>query len=76
MTTTATPTATAKLVRTSGHVSVVRTQEPGQLPVWSIHVRGERPIYVALTLADANRVADHWSTVPAVAAVAPENYAR
>lgn len=64
-TNTAAPTATAKLVRTSGHVAVVRTQEPGQLPVWTIHVRGERPIYVALTLADANRVADHWTGVTA-----------
>ena len=63
MPTTTTPTATAKLVRTSGHVSVVRTQEPGQLPVWSIHLRGESPIYVALSLRDADRVADHWIDV-------------
>jgi hypothetical protein len=57
------PTARVTLTRTSGAVSVVRCQEPGELPVWTIHVRGERPIYVALNLRDADRVADHWVSV-------------
>ena len=57
---TANPTARVTLVRTSGRVSLVRAQEPGQLPVWTIHLRGEAPIYVALTRADADRVFAHW----------------
>ena len=54
------PTARVTLIRTSGVVSVVRQQEPGELPLWTIHVRGERPIYVALSLRDADRVSDYW----------------
>lgn len=54
---TSTPTATARLVRTLGHVAVVRTQEPAEAPVWTIHLHGDRPIYVALSQADAFRVA-------------------
>lgn len=69
---TTTPTATAKLVRTYPrsasnlhHVSVVRNQEPGELAVWTIHRNGNAPIYVALTRADAFRVADFHAGVTA-----------
>lgn len=66
---TAAPTAVNALTRTlyanGRQVSVVRSQEPGQLPVWTIHINGDRPIYVALSLSDATRVADHWATVTA-----------
>lgn len=63
---TSTPTARVKLIWADGPVAAVRIQEPGQLPVWTIHLRGEAPIYVALTLGDAMRVASHWATELAV----------
>jgi hypothetical protein len=55
-----TPTAAVALVWTRGRVSIVRIREQGErAPVWTVHLRGERPIYVATTRADAVRVGDH-----------------
>jgi predicted SnoaL-like aldol condensation-catalyzing enzyme len=65
------PTATVKVVRyyataNSVHtVHVVRSQEPGELAVWTIHRNGNAPIYVALTRADAFRVADFHAGISA-----------
>lgn len=54
------PRGKASLVRTMGQVSVVRFHD-GIGPVWTVHLRGEAPIYVALVKSDAMRVATHHS---------------